>query len=302
MPMGIPEWPDLAAATASSVNARMAAARIQWSGCSRRRVSMSTVAAPRLRWLVRRYQPAADLQGRVRQRTRTAAARVGFAWSRRLTKLPRFDDLHGAEGGRMTEIEELERRVEVALERIRAGVERARADAAERAFSPEIQARAEAADEFEARVRELESALPELEARASTAEARAEELESGRAALEDALEAERGAGAQLAERMRQIKRLHEAGARRMQAQADELAARLEAAEDALARQRAANDRLLEASEALRTAAEAGEAPPVDEALRAELDALRAAREADRDEVDAILGELAPLVEREEEGA
>ena len=41
MPIGIPEWPELAAATASSVKVRIAQARSQWSGWEERSVAMS---------------------------------------------------------------------------------------------------------------------------------------------------------------------------------------------------------------------------------------------------------------------
>ena len=170
----------------------------------------------------------------------------------------------------MTEVEELESRLGTALERIEDGL--ARMDG-----EPELRAR-----------------LTEAEERAAAAEGRADALEEG-------LGAERGAGAQLAERLRQSKRRHDLQLRRMQVEAEEMAARLEEAEAALARQRRANDRLRETSEALRAAATAGGEPPaIDEALLAELEGLHAAREADRDEIDAILSDLAPLLEREEE--
>ena len=171
----------------------------------------------------------------------------------------------------MTEIEEIEARLGAALRRIEAGL----ADP-----GPEPDA-------------DLQARLAETEERAAAAEARADALEEG-------LDAERGAAAQLAERMRQGKRRHDLQVRRMQVESEEMAIRLEEAEAALARQRRANDRLRETSQALREAAEGGEAPPIDEALKAELDGLRAAREADREEIDAILLDLAPLLEREEE--
>lgn len=163
----------------------------------------------------------------------------------------------------MTDIEGIGGRLGVALERIEAGV---------------------------ARIRSGAHSSGDAETRAAEAEARAE-------ALQEALDSERGAHEQLAERLRQATRRHEAQARRLQAEADEARARVEESMAQLARQRDIAERLIETSRELREGA--GGEVPVDAALRAELDALRAAREADRGEVDAILHELAPLLEREE---
>ena len=161
----------------------------------------------------------------------------------------------------MTDIEEIEGRLASALERIGSGVERLRAEAGS-GGSAEAEARAEA--------------------------------------LQEALDAEREAGERLAERLRRATRRHEVQVRRVQSEAEEARARLEEAEAELARQRGANDRLREVVRGLREAAEGGRPPPIDAAMRAELEGLRAARDSDRDEIDAILHELAPLLEREEE--
>lgn len=61
---------------------------------------------------------------------------------------------------------------------------------------------------------------------------------------------------------------------------------------------AANQQLRENNAALREANEAGLAEPhlINKSMMAELDALRAARAADRSELDAILSELKPIVE------
>src|SRR6056297_3760575 len=49
MPIGMPECPELAACTASSVRARMAAALVQWSGLLVRRAAISTGSVPLMR-------------------------------------------------------------------------------------------------------------------------------------------------------------------------------------------------------------------------------------------------------------
>lgn len=49
MPIGMPEWPELAAATASNVKVRMAVAFIQWSGWAFRSAAISKVIRSYLR-------------------------------------------------------------------------------------------------------------------------------------------------------------------------------------------------------------------------------------------------------------
>lgn len=118
------------------------------------------------------------------------------------------------------------------------------------------------------------------------------------AALAEALEAERAANEQLEERVRAIKERQEKVVGRLEAEAAGLRAALAERDAAFEGLRAANDRLRANNTALREAILAGVAEPdmVNRAMAHELDGLRAARAADRAEVDLILAELRPLVE------
>ena len=120
------------------------------------------------------------------------------------------------------------------------------------------------------------------------------------AELEDELETERSVNSQLEDRIQQIKARHEATVARIEAETVEARAMLAEAESELRQLRAANERLRETSRGLRDAFAAGavEGSTINEAMRLELDTLRGAREADRREMDRLIGELAPLVERE----
>ncbi len=159
----------------------------------------------------------------------------------------------------MNQIEELQTRITAALERIQRGVE----------------ARAEA----EA-VRKDDDATDGAEL----------------ATLRQELEDERLVTAQLEERIRVLhERLEEkeaalAAAQDGQGGQSETMTRLDADLQSL---RAANAQLRESNAALRTAHAAGVADPdaINASLQAELDALRAARDADRDEVAAVLAEI-----------
>jgi chromosome segregation ATPase len=161
--------------------------------------------------------------------------------------------------GEMNQIEELQTRITAALERIQRGVE----------------ARAEA----EA-VRKDDDATDGAEL----------------ATLRQELEDERLVTAQLEERIRVLhERLEEkeaalAAAQDGQGGQSETMTRLDADLQSL---RAANAQLRESNAALRTAHAAGVADPdaINASLQAELDALRAARDADRDEVAAVLAEI-----------
>ena len=125
-------------------------------------------------------------------------------------------------------------------------------------------------------------------------------LEDRIAVLEDELETERSVNSQLEDRIAQVRARHEATVARIEAETAEARAMLAEAEGELRQLRAANERLRETSQGLRDACANGmvEGSQIDAALRSELDALRAARQADRREMDALIGELAPLVERE----
>ncbi|WP_373356555.1 hypothetical protein [Pseudoroseicyclus sp. CXY001] len=132
--------------------------------------------------------------------------------------------------------------------------------------------------------------------------------------LEVALDEEKTANAQLGERVRALKaRLEAAEAAKAEAEAKAgRAASAEGSEPAdqadhrealgrldaeLRRLQEANAGLRDASAELRAAAEAGAVDPalIDQAMKAELEALTAARAAEIAEIDAILAEFRPLL-------
>lgn len=115
--------------------------------------------------------------------------------------------------------------------------------------------------------------------------------------LTAALEEERTANAQLEERVRAIRDRQEnvvAGLEAETARLRDQLAQQEAAATGLAR---VNAELRANNAAMRAAIEAGLAEPhlVNKSMMAELDALRAAQGADRAELDAVLGELGPMI-------
>jgi chromosome segregation ATPase len=118
------------------------------------------------------------------------------------------------------------------------------------------------------------------------------------AALTEALEAERAANEQLEERVRAIKERQERVVARLEAEVAGLRAAVAERDAAFEGLRAANDRLRTNNMALREAILAGlpDADLVNRAMAHELDGLRAARAADRAEVDLLLAELRPHAE------
>ena len=165
----------------------------------------------------------------------------------------------------MTQVEELERRITAALDRIGRGLD---------TLAPAVEAQAvEPAPDNSAEIDELKQAL----------------------------EDEKLVSAQLEER---IRALHEKNDARLDEMAQAGAAQAETMsrlDGELQRLRAANDQLREANAALRAANEKGVGEPhlINKAMLAELEGLRAARAADRAETDAILGALAPLLTGED---
>ncbi len=121
-----------------------------------------------------------------------------------------------------------------------------------------------------------------------------EELQKLRAALEE----ERTVNAQLEERVRAIKEKQESTVAKLTEEVERLRTVLEQGEGGLARLRKVNAELRNNNAALRDAVAQGLAEPhlVNKSMMAELEALRAAQAADRTELDAVLAELAPLLE------
>ncbi len=162
----------------------------------------------------------------------------------------------------MSDLAELERRISAALDRIGQGVE------------------------------VLSAAAPDPEQEGRVAE------------LEAALEEERLANAQLEERVKAIKERQDTTVETLNEEVSRLRDLLAEEEIAVGRLREMNGALRDNNEALRAAISAGVAEPhlVNKSMMAELEALRAAQTADRAELDAVLGELGPLVTAMEAGA
>ncbi len=116
--------------------------------------------------------------------------------------------------------------------------------------------------------------------------------------LREALETEQSANAQLEERVRAIRDRQEETVGALEAEVGRLreAAARHGAE--VQRLKRINSQLRQNNQALREANEQGVGDPhlINKAMLTELDALRASREADRAELDAVLGELKPLLE------
>lgn len=174
----------------------------------------------------------------------------------------------------MSEIDDLQRRIMAAMQRIGSGVE----TLAARADTP-----------------------PEPINQGPTPE---------QAALAEALEEEKLANAQLEERLRALRSRHAEEIAALQAaddtgaELDNLRADLDAQQQAMAaldkdlqRLRQANDQLRDSNGALRRANETGVGEPelINKALEAELEGLRAARATDLAEANAVLAKLEPLL-------
>ncbi len=155
----------------------------------------------------------------------------------------------------MNEIAELERRITAALDRIAQGIGNA--------------------------------SLLVTQQGETQADARVEELEQQ-------LEVERATNAQLTERVRAIKDKQETIVAGLEKSVRRLTEELEAAQAELHRQKRAAQELIEANRALEQTG-GGDAWAINRAMLAELEALRAARSAERAELAGILAELKPLI-------
>lgn len=122
--------------------------------------------------------------------------------------------------------------------------------------------------------------------------------------IEQALEDERLANAQLEERVKSLRESHAAEMDALRDQMEATSARMEQIDLDLQRLRQANAQLSEACEKLREANAEGLADPklIDTALVAELESLRATRNIEMAEIDAVLSALAPLVDEAEDEA
>lgn len=116
--------------------------------------------------------------------------------------------------------------------------------------------------------------------------------------LQDALQGEKIANAQLEERVRAIKDKQESLVKSLETEVTNLRAELAAGSENNARLKGINGRLRRNNRALRDANSQGVGDPelINDGMVVELDALRASRDSDRAELDSILDELKPLFE------
>lgn len=114
--------------------------------------------------------------------------------------------------------------------------------------------------------------------------------------LRDALEAEKTTNAQLEERVKALHDQHDARVKELEAQVDTLKSSTIAAKGQVQQLRKTNQHLQATLHNLRTAAAAEvEAHLINQAMMSELEGLRSIRDADRAELDEILGALQPLL-------
>ena len=163
----------------------------------------------------------------------------------------------------MSELSELEARISAALTRIKTGLD----DVKSQPVAPVVEP--------------------------STSDARVEEMAAQ-------LDEERTANAQLEERVKLLKERQDGKIAELEAGVEAGRARSSRMDRELQRLRQVNAELRDINSQLREAVTAGVAEPhlVNKAMLAELEALRATRSADAAEMDAILEELTPIIERE----
>lgn len=120
------------------------------------------------------------------------------------------------------------------------------------------------------------------------------------AAVQEALEAERVANAQLEERVKAIREKQDGQVEQLETRVGDLTTRLKQAESELARLKQVNAQLRDNNAALRQANSQGlgDAHLINKSMQTELEALRILREADRTELDEIIGTLSPFVREE----
>lgn len=116
--------------------------------------------------------------------------------------------------------------------------------------------------------------------------------------LQKALQSEQDTNAQLTERVRAIKDKQEKTVNTLEAKVARLMKDLDTASQELQRQKRVVTDLEDTTRALREAVEAGVSDPalVNQAMTAELEALRSARAVEIAELDAIMAELKPIVD------
>jgi chromosome segregation ATPase len=170
----------------------------------------------------------------------------------------------------MSDIEELERRIAAALDRIGSGVEGLSAE------SGDAEAEAVAREEDLAEI----------------------------SRLTEALAAEKDANAQLEARVQDLRDKQDTVIGTLQDEVQQLREGMTHHDSDVQRIKRVNAQLRANNASLREANEAGVSDPhlINKAMLSELEALRVSHEADRAEMDAILAELKPLVSDDQENA
>jgi chromosome segregation ATPase len=173
------------------------------------------------------------------------------------------DPLKAGKDRQMSELPELETRIMAALERIKTGV---------------------AAQATSAPVSDVDTGA----------------LETQVSELKNKLDEEQTANAQLEERVKLLKERQDGKLAELESNVDAGRARSSRMDRELQRLRQVNAELRDINGQLRGALSEGVSEPhlVNKAMLAELEALRATRAADAAEMDAILEELTPIIERE----
>ncbi len=178
----------------------------------------------------------------------------------------------------MNEIAELERRIAYAMERIAKGVE-ALDNARDRAQSS------------------AQAGAPEAVAQDSGPDTDSDKLTAELDALRAELAEERLANAQPEERVRTLKKRQDLQAANLVTEQAATREKLSALDTELSRLRKANDQLQSSNAALRAANEEGVGEPhlINKSMMAELESMRAARQVDIAETEAIKLALVPLL-------
>ncbi|MCI2392888.1 hypothetical protein [Aliiroseovarius sediminis] len=143
----------------------------------------------------------------------------------------------------------------------------------------------------------ITTALERISVGLSTLSPQTPGAEDDIARLTAALEEERTAKHQLADRMNEVQEGHATELDALRAELERLTAQLATDEVVITRLRQANADLRENNDALRKAIDDGavDADLVNSAMAAELEGVRVAQTADRAELDAVLGELGHLI-------
>lgn len=120
--------------------------------------------------------------------------------------------------------------------------------------------------------------------------------------VKSALDEEKTVTAQLQERITALKQKLDSDKAAATAALDEIQGKMSALDLEIQKLRQANDKLRESNQALRDANQNGVGNPhlINMSIVAELDSLRAARNVERAEADAILSALAPVLNPSEE--